>query len=473
MSATIGASLEAILEAVAARAVSAAELADRHLAALERIAPLNAVARLEREAALAQAAALDARIEAGAAVGPLAGAPLAHKDLYDRAGWRSEAGARILAGRVAPSTGHAIARLDAADALDLARLNTVEFALGAEGRNIHTGPPRNPWNPDHATGGSSSGSGVAVAAGAVPAALGSDTGGSVRLPAAACGIVGLKPTAGRIGRSGVFPLSMSLDTVGPLCRTVRDTALMLGALAGPDPDDPQSVDRPYPDPLGGIEDGLAGLKVGIARHYFFDPVTATVGARLEEAIATLGAEGAELCDIAFPGIEAANRLNLAIIATEAAGQHRDWLATRAAEYGPETLTRLSTGLFVPAQAYLTALMRRRTLLAAALDGPFATADVVLTPAWPMEIPPIAPDNAADFAAKVEHIGHCSRPFNYLGLPALVLPIGLDAAGLPVAAQLVARPFAERTLLRAARALERALAFNESHTPAVTAQLQPA
>lgn len=466
---TLGASLEAILADVAARKVSAAELAVRHCDALERLATLNPVARLEREAAAAQAEALDARIAAGHPVGPLAGAPLAHKDLYDREGWRSEAGARICAGRIAPATAHSITRLDAADALDLGRLNTVEFALGAEGRNIHTGPPRNPWNPDHATGGSSSGSGVAVAAGAVPAALGSDTGGSVRLPAAACGIVGLKPTAGRIGRSGVFPLSMSLDTVGPLCRTVRDTALMLGALAGPDPADPQSVDRPYPDPLDTIEDGFSGLRVGVAREYFFGPVTATVGARLETAIATMDAEGATLRDVAFPGIETANRLNLAIIATESAAQHRDWLATRAAEYGPETLTRLATGLFVPAQTYLAALMGRRRLLAAALDGPFSQADVVLTPAWPMEVPPIVPDNAPDFAAKVEAIGHCTRPFNYLGLPALVLPVGLDDAGLPVACQLVARPFAERTLLRVARALERALAFSESHTPMVTAE----
>ncbi|UOM36491.1 amidase [Acuticoccus sp. I52.16.1] len=469
MNETLGASLEAILAAVATRTVSAADLAETHLAALERISgPLNAVARLEPEAARAGAQALDRRLAAGEPVGPLAGAPLAHKDLYDRAGRLSEAGSRILAGRVAETTAHAVTRLDAADALDLGRLNTVEFALGTEGRNIHTGPPRNPWNTAHSTGGSSSGSGAAVASGAIPAAMGSDTGGSIRLPAAACGLVGLKPTAGRVGRSGIFPLSGSLDTAGPLCRTVRDTALMLCALAGPDPADPQSVDAPFGDPLAGIEDGYEGLRFGVARSYFFDPVTTTVGARLEAAIAAMASEGAAIRDVALPGIEVANRLTLTMIAVEASAQHREWLATRAADYGAETLTRLVGGAFVPAQAYLAAVMHRRTLLAAALAGPFAEVDIVATPAWPMEVPQIVPYNTPGFAGKVSDSGHCSRPFNFLGLPALVLPVGLDGNGVPVAIQLVARPFAERKLLRAARALERTLRFHESHRPTVTA-----
>ncbi|ORE93714.1 amidase [Stappia sp. 22II-S9-Z10] len=468
MSETIGASLEAILDAVATRKVSAAELVETHLAALARISALNAVARLEPGFARETAAALDARIAAGEPVGMLAGAPLAHKDLYDRAGWLSEAGSKIAKGRIAPATAHTVAKLDAADALDLGRLNTVEFALGAEGRNIHTGPPRNPWNPDFATGGSSSGSGVAVATGAVPAALGSDTGGSIRLPAAACGLVGLKATAGRIGRSGVFPLSGTLDTAGALCRTVRDTALMLSALAGPDPADPQSVDMPYPDPMSGIEDGYAGLKFGIARSYFFDPVTAPVGDALEATFAAMAADGASLAEVAIPGIELANRLNMIIIGSEAAGQHRDWLRERAADYGPETFQRLTAGLLVPANAYLKALTHRRALLTAALDGPFAEVDVILTPAWPMEVPEIVPDGDPNFAAKTLDTGHSSRPFNYLGLPAIVVPVGLDTHGVPVAVQLVGRPYAERTLLRAARAVERTLAFNESHTPPHTA-----
>ena len=469
MSETLGASLEAILAAVAARKVSAAEVAEIHLAALARVTePLNAVARLEPDAVRAEAAALDRRLAAGEPVGPLAGAPLAHKDLYDRAGWLSEAGSKILKGRVAGRTAHSISRLDAAGAMDLGRLNTVEFALGTEGRNIHTGPPRNPWNVDHATGGSSSGSAAAVASGAIPAAMGSDTGGSIRLPAAACGLVGLKPTAGRIGRSGIFPLSGSLDTAGPLCRTVRDTALMLSVLAGPDAGDPQSADEPFPDPLAGIEDGFAGLKVGIAREYFFDPVTATVGDRLESAIAAMVSDAAAVSDVALPGIEVANRLTMTIIAVEAAAQHRAWLATRAADYGAETLARLSAGLYVPAQAYLAAQMHRRRQLAAALDGPFAKVDVIATPAWPMEVPRMVPYNTPGFAGKVSDSGHCSRPFNFLGLPAIVLPVGIDGNGVPVAIQLVARPYAERTLLRAARALERTLAFDQSHRPAVLA-----
>lgn len=453
--------LEAILAEIRSGRRSARETAEAHLSALERVgAELNAVARLEPETALAAAHALDA---ARGPAGPLHGAPLAHKDLYARAGWRLEAGSAILAGHVAERTAHPISLLDRAGAMDLGRLNTVEFALGTEGQNVHTGPVRNPWNPAHIPGGSSSGSAVAVAAGAVPAALGSDTGGSIRLPAAACGIVGLKPTAGRIGRTGVFPLSGTLDTVGPLTGTVRDAALLLGALSGPDPEDPQSSGLPPEDFLEGIEEGLGGLAIGVARAWFFDPVEASVGAAIEAAIAVSAGEGAALRDVALPGIEVANRLAMLIINVEAATQHGAWLATRAGDYGPETLARMAAGLFVPAEAYLAALARRRTLLAevlAAMEG----LDAVLTPAWPMQTPTIA---EAVGGARVEDMGHCSRPVNFLGLPAVVLPCGLSETGLPVGLQLVGRPFGERRLLRAARGLERALAFAESHRPQVT------
>jgi aspartyl-tRNA(Asn)/glutamyl-tRNA(Gln) amidotransferase subunit A len=403
-------------------------------------------------------------------LGPLAGAPLAHKDLYAREGWGMEAGLAILKGHVAAETCAPLVRLDAAGALDLGRLNTVEAAFGAEGLNAHTGAVRNPWNPAHVCGGSSSGSAAAVAAGAVPAALGSDTGGSIRLPAAACGLVGLKPTAGLVGRSGVFALSGSLDTVGPLTRTVRDAALLMNALAGHDPRDPQSVSRPEVDHLDGIEDGLAGLRIGVPRNYFFDPVAPAVMARLDAARAALEAEGARVVAVDAPGVETANRLAMLIISVEAAAQHAQWLATRAAEYGPVTRRRLTPGLFQDAGAYLRALGRRAALVRAMLDGPFREVDMLFAPTWVIEVPTIeaAERAVAEGGRAAEDIGHCSRPVNLLGFPAISVPCGLTGNGLPAGFQLIGAPFSERLLLRAARGFERAFGFLEDAAPAVTA-----
>jgi len=465
--ATTGASVEAVAALVRTRAVSATELAERHLAALQTATGrLNSVARLEPEAALKQARAVDDALAAGEDPGPLCGVPMAHKDLYGRAGWVIEAGSTILKGHVARITGPALRALDRAGAVDLGRLNTVEFALGPDGRNVHTGPVLNPWNTAHLPGGSSSGSAASVAAGAVAAALGSDTGGSIRLPAAACGLVGLKPTAGLIGRSGVFPLAGSLDTVGPLCRTVRDAALMTQVMAGRDPEDPQSVRRPPVDLMAGIEDGLKGLRIGIAERYFFAPLSDDLGRQMEDAGRLIEAEGATVSKVDLPGIEHANRLNVIVINVEAAAQHRDWLRTRAPDYGPETLGRMAAGLFVTGAAYVAALGQRARLLRAVLDGPLAQVDAILAPVWPFEPPPIAGAPVGGSAAKIEDTGHCTRPFNFLGLPAVTLPCGISANGLPVAFQLVGGPFAEATILRAARAYERARAFGDEHRPQV-------
>jgi aspartyl-tRNA(Asn)/glutamyl-tRNA(Gln) amidotransferase subunit A len=251
---------------------------------------------------------------------------------------------------------------------------------------------------------------------------------------------------------------------------VRDAGLLMNALAGHDPADPQSVPRPAVDHLDGIEDGLAGLRIGVPRTYFFDPVAPAVMARLEAALAVFREEGAEIVPVDAPGVETANRLAMLIIATEAAAQHARWLATRAAEYGPVTRRRLMPGLFQDAGAYLRALGRRAALARAMLDGPFRAADLLFTPTWTMEIPTIAETEAAVASGgkAAEDIGHCSRPVNLLGFPAIVTPCGLTPNGLPAAFQLVGRPFAERTLLRAARGFERAFAFLDGARPAIRA-----
>ncbi|MEM9049837.1 MAG: amidase [Pseudomonadota bacterium] len=464
--------IEALAAALRVGEVTAVELAERCLESLERgHAALNVLARAEPEDALAQARAADATLQAsrrsGAVPPPLTGIPMAHKDLYGRQGWLLEAGSTILKGHRARVTASAIAALDRAGAVDMGRLNTVEFALGPDGRNIHTGHIRNPWNPAHVTGGSSSASGAAVASGAVPAALGSDTGGSVRLPAAACGVVGVKPTAGLIGRSGVFPLSGALDTVGPLTQTVRDAALMVQAMTGHDPQDPQSVARTPVDLMARIEDGLGGLRAALVERPFFDPVSDEIAGAVREAAGVMAAEGARVETVEMPGMAFTNVLNIAITNAEGATQHRAWMAERAAEYGRETLGRLMAGLFLPATAYLAAMAQRAPYLRAVLETVFADHDVILTPVWPADPPRIEGDDAESYHARVQHVGHCTRPFNYLGLPSVVLPCAVSAAGLPIALQIVGRPYEEALLLRAARGFERARAFGQEHRPAVS------
>jgi aspartyl-tRNA(Asn)/glutamyl-tRNA(Gln) amidotransferase subunit A len=432
-------------------------------------AHLNAVARLEPEAAHAQAHEADAaRLTGVASDAPLLGVPLAHKDLYGRKGWALEAGSAILRGNVATQTAFACTALDHAGALDLGRLNTVEFALGGEGLNAHTGPVKNPWNPDHVTGGSSSGSAAAVASGAIAGALGSDTGGSIRMPAAACGLVGLKPTAGLVSRAGVFALSGSLDTVGPMTRTVTDAALMLSVIAGHDPSDPQSIARPPVDYMSTLEDGLRGLRIGVPRHYFNDTLAPEVALRMDDTLTLLESEGAVLIPVDIPGIDIANRLNMLIIGVEAAAQHAVLLATRAGDYGPVTRMRMIAGLFQPAGAYLRALERRASLLAETLAGALSQVDIMFAPTWPIEVPRIdlAEASVLPGGTGAEDLGHSVRPVNFLGLPAIALPAGLTANGLPTGFQLIGRPFSEALLLRAARAHERAFAFWQSHCPVI-------
>ena len=465
----LGHSLEDTLALIKRKACSVTELTGATLDAFDVIGTeLNAVARTEREAALAQATQLDRLNAAEAQRRPLFGAVLAHKDLYSRKDWELRAGSSIVHG-AAEVTAAPLKKLDRAGAVDCARLNTVEFALGVTGHNSITGDVKNPWNPVHLPGGSSSGSAAAVAAGIVPAALGSDTGGSVRIPAAACGLVGLKPTAGLVGRSGVFPLSFSLDTVGPLTRTVRDNALVLRTIAGHDVADPASIDAAIPDYLQTIEGGVVGLRIGVPQNYFFDVLDEPTAVILERVRKLLAGSGAQIKPVQVEHIEHANRLCTLIIAVEGAGVHRDWLQTRAADYGAQTRARLMTGLYVPAEAYVRALDFRLRFMRHALSSVFREVDVLLVPMLPRIPPTLAEFDLGSnpaYAEMVVAFGRCSRPFNMLGFPAISLPCGFADTGLPVAMQLVARPFEEALLLRAARAVERELDL-KGHVPAVS------
>jgi aspartyl-tRNA(Asn)/glutamyl-tRNA(Gln) amidotransferase subunit A len=448
--------------------VTAKAATEAALAALDRRGrALNAVARLWPERALARAEALDRLRARGRIVGPLHGVPMAHKDMFDRAGELSEWGTKIHRGRIAPRTATVIARLDEAGAIDLGRLNMVEFALGITGHNPHTGHPRNPWDPSRVTGGSTSGGAAAVAARLVPGTLGSDTGGSIRVPAALCGIVGIKPTFGRVSRAGAMPLSYSLDHVGPLARTARDCALLLEAIAGPDPADRTTSGRPPGALEAGIADGVKGLRIGFAGAGLEVEPEAEIAALLSAARAAFRELGALVHERAVPGMARLNALRRVVLTVECAALHRELVRTRRADYNRETLARMMPGFALSAVDYLQALQLRTPLLERFVAEVFADCDILALPTCPVRTPTIAEtDTGADarFVAVSNAVGSAIGFANYLGLPALSVPVGLDSRGMPVGLQLVGRPFAEALLLRAAHAFETTTGFADRRPP---------
>jgi aspartyl-tRNA(Asn)/glutamyl-tRNA(Gln) amidotransferase subunit A len=384
--------------------------------------------------------------------------------MFYRAGRISACGSRIRSQFVPEHTATVLARLDAAGALDIARLNMVEFAYGPTGHNEITGTPRNPWNRQYITGGSSSGPAAAVAAGLVYGSLGSDTGGSVRIPASCCGLVGMKPTYGRASRYGSMGLSFTLDHPGTLTRTVRDCAILLKAICGHDANDGATVEREVPDFLVGLEEGARGLRIAVPQNYFYDPVTPAVRRVLDESVEVFRALGAQIVRVTIPSIELANPMVMLIMAVEAAQLHGRWLAERPGDYGAQTRNRLLPGLLYPATRYVDALNLRQKVMHDFAEAVFRQADVLHLPVLPCEVPTIAESDLAanpGFSEFIFNFGHCTRPFNYLGLPALSVPAGFTANGLPCGLQLVGRPFDEQTLLRAARAYERETGFTSA------------
>jgi len=437
--------------------IAATELTAASIDRLGRHGPaLEAVAELWAEAALASAREQDAARAAGRPLGPLAGVPLAHKDMFYRRGRSCASGSRIRAGFVPEVTATVIERLDAAGAIDVGRLNMVEFALGLTGHNDITGHPRNPWNPEHITGGSSSGPAAAVAARLTFAALGSDTGGSIRVPAACTGITGIKPTYGRVSRAGALPLSHSLDHVGPLARSARDLALLLEVIAGPDPLDPTTLERPVPPYAALVERPLQRLRLAVAEAPFELELAPEVAGLYDRAVERLAAVDAVVERTTLPPIEGLNALRRVIMLAEAAARHEDFLDQQRASYNAYTLARLEPGFELAATTYLRALTYRTEALRRFCAAVFADADVLVLPAMAEPVPRLDAVDAADpagYVRLVNGLGHFICPFNYLGLPALTLPIGHTMNGLPMALQLVGPPLAEARLLRLAHHLE--------------------
>ncbi len=392
----------------------------------------------------------------GNPAGALAGVPLAHKDMFYRAGCVSNCGSKILRGFVARETSTALTRLDEAGAIQIGTLNMAEFAYGPTGHNEHWGDCRNPWNTEYIAGGSSSGSAASVAARLVFGALGSDTGGSVRLPAAACGVSGLKTTWGRVSRHGAMPLSASLDTVGPLARSAEDCALLLGAIAGLDPLDPLSAREPIEDYGAAIARRARGLAVAISTAWIERDAEPEIAAAVLAAASVLRASGARLIEVEPPDFDTLSAHCLVVMQAEASAQHAKWMRERPADYGSAVRARLEAGYAIPATVYLEALRLRAAWLERFCSTTLAAADLYILPTIGVRVPTLAqtgPMGGTDMPRLLAQVTRLTRWVNYLGVPALAIPCGFDSRGLPISMQLVGRPFAEATLLAAGHAFQ--------------------
>ena len=454
---------EAATELVAQR-LSPVELTQAYLDRITEINPLiNAYITVTADRALDQAKQAEAEIVRGNYKGPLHGIPIGLKDLFDTKGIRTTAGSKIMAERVPTEDGQVVSLLNHAGAILLGKLNMHEFAFGITNVNPHYGPARNSWNKDRITGGSSGGSGTATAAGLCAAALGSDTGGSIRIPACFCGIVGLKPTYGRVSKRGVLPLSWSLDHVGPMTRTVEDAALMLQVIAGYDTEDPGSTDIAVPSYSAEIAKGIKGMRIAVLRGSFVLPMDADIENAFEESIKILKGLGAMVTDpVELPYIEDTLSANITIISSEAATVHQTEMDGRPHDYGEDVLARLSIGRDHPATAYITARNTQRHIRDQLMDS-LANYDALMLPMMPLGAPSIGQNDVLvggkvlDVRAAVTRY---TQPFNLTGFPAISVPCGFTDDALPIGFQLAAKPFEESALLRISHAFERATEWHK-------------
>ena len=440
------------------RQVSPVEITRLYLDRIERFdRELRAYITVLPEAALERARRAEAAVMRGAEVGPLHGIPYAVKDQFETAGVRTTCGSRLMERHVSSEDATTVSRLDAAGGILLGKLNLTEFALGGT-QQFPFGQPRNPWNPEHDPGGSSSGSGIAVAAALCGASLGEDTGGSVRSPASFCGVVGLRPTWSRVSRHGSFPLSWSMDTPGPLGRTVEDAAWLLQAIAGHDPKDPLSSREPVPDYAQDLAGGVRGLRVGMIRELTLAPETdVEVREAVVAAARRLEGLGAVVEEVSLRLAPLAGAIFMALADSDGAGVHARWLRTRAAEYDQGTRRRLLTASLIPAALHQRAA-RARALVRAEMCEALARHDLLLCPTAHQAAPPIAAARGA-ITGRHEVAGRFFTRRSYVtpaalaGLPAIAVPCGLTRSGLPIGLQLIGRYFEEATVLRAAYAYE--------------------
>lgn len=431
---------------------SATEVLKACFAQIDKLDPVHhAFVWQDRESALDRARWLDSVRSRGETIGPLHGVPMAHKDMYYRAGRISGCGSRIRSNEPAKTTATALRKLDGAGAIDLGGLAMVEFAMGPHGFNAHLPRSLNPWDHDRVPCGSSSGSGVAVASRMVYASLGSDTGGSIRCPAAANGVVGCLPTNGLVSRRGAMPMSWSLDCVGPLTRTVKDAARVLKVIAGQDALDDTPAAAPISDYESGLERPLSGIRVGIPRGYFERELHPDVQKAITASLDVFQQAGATPVHVDIPkSFSLCSDLHPLVMKAEGAANHRPWKRTRNAEYSEEVGKRLEAGFFISAVDYINALQYRVFALEEFIGAVFSHVDALLTPVLPIPTPTLeqtAYSNGPAYLKMVVALTRNTRPINFLGLPALSVTCGFTSDGMPTSFQLIGRPFSESLLLR--------------------------
>lgn len=438
-----------VAAAIERRQLSPVALTEATLQRIDTHDPaLNAFQRVLHEAARKAAAQAEREIAAGHYRGPLHGIPVAVKDLLATQGIVTTAGSKVFADWIPDTDATAVRLLKEAGAVIIGKTRLSEFAYSSASNNAHYGPTHNPWRAGRDTGGSSSGSGAAVAAGFAYAALGSDSGGSIRIPSALCGIVGLKPTFGRVSLAGVIPLSWSLDHLGPMTRTVRDAALLLNILAGYDPRDSHTRRRPAVDYTAGLEDGGAvpGLRIGAIREdgFYAGPPDAEALAAWEGGLHTLRDAGAEIVDLELPELLDLVDCGSTIMTLEAATYHAPRLQGNPQGYSPELRQKVLAAYLHSPTAYIEA-QQARAVLRARFDRLWEQVELLSTPAMAYGAPPLG---------EPRQNTRYTFPFNVLGWPAIVVPVGLTGDGLPLGAQLIGRPWDEVGVLRAARVIER-------------------
>ncbi len=443
--------------------LSPVELVRAHLDRIERTdASLASFITLLSEEALESAKIAEQEIAAGNYRGPLHGIPVGLKDLYFTRGVRTTVGTKILRDFVPEYDAAVTERFRDAGAILLGKLQMHEFALGATSVNPHYGPARNPWDTTRITGGSSGGSGSAVASGQCMAALGSDTGGSIRIPSGLCGILGMKPTFGRISRYGVHPLSWSLDTVGPMTRSALDSAIVLNALSGHDPRDPSSANRPAPDFSAGIDNGIDGMRIGIPDDFFYDVIDPEVASAVCDAAGVLERLGASVERCSIPALDHCLTISGTILMTEAAETLISHLRDRPDDIGVDVRRRLYLGAVTPAVDYIEA-QRARTAYNRQLGSAMQEFDILLAPTSAVGAPRIDQE-FVEIGGKTENalslMSRLTRAFNLTGQPTVSLPCGFTSDGMPIGIQLAGRMWEESTVLRTAFAYENA---TEWHT----------
>ena len=445
--------------------ISPTELVEAHLEWIELTdSSLNSFITLLHDESLKAAIEAENEIKNGDYRGPLHGIPIGLKDLYSTKGIRTTVGSKIMEDWVPDYDAGVVEKFIESGSILMGKLQMHEFAYGPTSENVHYGPAHNPWDTSRVTGGSSGGSGSAVASGQCMLALGTDTGGSVRIPSALCGIVGLKPTFGLVSRYGVFPLSYSLDTVGPITRTVRDNALVMNSIVGHDSRDPSSSFGPFLDYTSLLDKDVSGIRLAVPREHFFDLVDFEVKQSFDQALSVLENIGMEIDEVSIPMLNEVTSIATAITAVEGVEVHLSNLRDRYEDYDPQVRDRLELGLFITGPQYVTA-QRARVALSNQIEQVLCTYDAIVTPTIPVSAPKIGQtlvDIRGSLVKRVDVLPRLTRPFNLFGGPSITIPCGSDSNNLPIGLQISGKHFEDAMVLQIANAFENATSWHQRH-----------